>query len=103
MIQIRVEAQHNEAQAAGDRLAAIERAEGDKQSAILRAQGEAQAILAVAEARADGNKLLEQSLTKQVIDVTLVDRLSDQINVVVIPSGQELILSDALLGPRAAE
>ena len=102
LIQIRVEAQQNEAQAAGDRLAAIERAEGDRQSAILRAQGEAEAILAVAEARADGNKLLEASLTKQVIDFTLVDRLSDQIRVIVIPSGQDLILSDALLGEPVA-
>ncbi len=100
LVQIRVEAEQNEARALGDKKAAIERAQGEKQSAILIAQGRAEAILSVAKARADGNTLLNASLTKEVTDWTLlVDRLADDIHVVVIPSGQDLILSDALLGP----
>jgi len=98
LIQIRVEAEQNEAQAAGDKNAAIERAEGEKQSDILRSQGRAEAILAVAKATAEGNRLLNESLTKQVIDFTLVDSLSENIRVVVVPSGQDFILSDAILG-----
>ncbi|KKL63262.1 hypothetical protein LCGC14_2176890, partial [marine sediment metagenome] len=131
LIQIRVEAEQNEAQAAGDKLAAIERAEGTKQSNILNSEGlkesaileaegqaqarviranaeaearviqaiaEAKAILEVADATADGNALLDATLSKQVIDFSLVENLAPSIRTVVIPSGQDLILSDALLG-----
>lgn len=97
--QIEVEARQAKARAEGERDAAIARAEGEKQSAILRAEGEANAILKVAEAQAEGNELLNATITDAVTRYTLVKELSPDIRVVVLPSGQDFILGPEVINP----
>ena len=71
---------------------------GQKNSAIQRADGEAQAILTVAKAQADANTLLTKSLTEPLIRYELVRRLGDDVKVIILPTGQQFILGESVLG-----
>ena len=68
-------------------------AEGKARAAVKKAEGDAQAILLTAKAQADANKLLTQSLSREIIDWTLVQKLGEQIKVMVVPAGQGIFLS----------
>lgn len=61
------------------------------------AEGEAAQILTVATAQAEANRKVSASLTNELIRYTLVQRLGEQIKVILLPTDQTLILSDALL------
>lgn len=95
--QIEVEAQQAKASAEGRKEAAIQEAEGARQAAILRAEGEAQAIQLTAEAQAEANRRLNETLTRQVIEYSLVQQLAPGIQTIVLPSGQEFILGEGVL------
>ncbi|MDO8751677.1 MAG: prohibitin family protein [Dehalococcoidia bacterium] len=56
------------------------------------AVGEANAILRVAEAQASANALVNKTLTADLIQFTLVQKLGDQIKVIMLPSNQPFIL-----------
>src|SRR6266850_4055699 len=76
--------------------------EGEKhkaQQAIERAKGEGSAILFRAEKEAEANKKLAASLTPELVRYAMVQKLSDKIQVMMLPSGQNFILdSDILRG-----
>ena len=79
--------------------------EGEKhkaQQAIERAKGEGSAILFRAEKEAEANRKLAGSLTPELVRYAMVQKLSDKIQVMMLPSGQNFILdSDILRGaPR---
>src|SRR3989449_23604 len=79
--------------------------EGEKhkaQQAIERAKGEGSAILFRAEKEAEANRKLAASLTPELVPYAMVQKLSDKIQVMMLPSGQNFILdSDILRGaPR---
>jgi len=79
--------------------------EGEKhkaQQAIERAKGEGSAILFRAEKEAEANRKLAGSLTPDLVRYAMVQKLSDKIQVMMLPSGQNFILdSDILRGtPR---
>jgi regulator of protease activity HflC (stomatin/prohibitin superfamily) len=79
--------------------------EGEKhkaQQAIERAKGEGSAILFRAEKEAEANRKLAASLTPDLVRYAMVQKLSDKIQVMMLPSGQNFILdSDILRGtPR---
>jgi len=79
--------------------------EGEKhkaQQAIERAKGEGSAILFRAEKEAEANRKLAASLTPELVRYAMVQKLSDKIQVMMLPSGQNFILdSDMLRGtPR---
>jgi regulator of protease activity HflC (stomatin/prohibitin superfamily) len=79
--------------------------EGEKhkaQQAIERAKGEGSAILFRAEKEAEANRKLAASLTPDLVRYAMVQKLSDKIQVMMLPSGQNFILdSDVLRGaPR---
>jgi len=79
--------------------------EGEKhkaQQAIERAKGEGSAILFRAEKEAEANRKLAASLTPELVRYAMVQKLSDKIQVMMLPSGQNFILdSDILRGaPR---
>ena len=79
--------------------------EGEKhkaQQAIERAKGEGSAILFRAEKEAEANRKLAASLTPELVRYAMVQKLSDKIQVMMLPSGQNFILdSDVLRGaPR---
>jgi regulator of protease activity HflC (stomatin/prohibitin superfamily) len=56
------------------------------------AQGNADAVLIAAEAQAKANDLLQQSLTPELIQYTLIQKLAPTIQTIVLPSGQSFIL-----------
>jgi len=81
---------------------AEEQADGSRRSKIKEAEGEAQATLTKATAQAKANELLAASLTQEVIDFNLTQKLGDKVEVMIIPSGQQLFLSPSELRKAAA-
>jgi len=98
--QIKIEAEQVEAAAKGDANANKAIAEGEKIANITRAEGQAKALLTVANARAEANKTLNETLTDQVIQYELVQKLGDDIKVIVLPSGEQFILGPEVLGGK---
>ena len=75
----------------------IESAKGEAEQERQRAQGSADAIRIRAEAQAEANRLLDASLTQQVIQWLAVDKLADDLDIALLPSGQGVIIDPATL------
>jgi len=78
---VKVEAQQREAEA-----------KGEADARIAQATGEAEYIRIVTEAQIAANKAIAESLTPEVLQYILLDKLGKDIKVMVIPSGQGLDL-----------
>ena len=65
---------------------------------IKQAEGEGGAILAVAEKQAEANTKLSASLTPELVQYALIQKLGDQIKGMILPAGQNFILD-----PRSLE
>ncbi|MBI4294918.1 MAG: prohibitin family protein [Chloroflexi bacterium] len=78
---VKVEAQQREAEARGEASARI-----------AKAEGEAEYIRVVTDAQVAANNAIAESLTPEVLQYVLLDRLGEDIKVMVIPSGQGLSL-----------
>ncbi|MFC1957423.1 prohibitin family protein [Chloroflexota bacterium] len=78
---VKVEAQQREAEA-----------KGEADARIAKATGEAEYIRVVTEAQVAANNAIAESLTPEVLQYILLDRLGEDIKVMVIPSGQGLDL-----------
>ncbi|MFC1950071.1 prohibitin family protein [Chloroflexota bacterium] len=78
---VKVEAEQAEAEAKGEAAARI-----------AKAEGEAEYIRIVTDAQVAANNSIAESLTPQVLQYILLDRLGEDIEVIVIPSGQGLDL-----------
>jgi len=78
---VKVEAEQAEAEAVGE-----------ADARIARANGEAEYIRIVTDAQVAANKAIAESLTPEVLQYILLDRLGENIEVMVIPSGQGLDL-----------
>jgi len=78
---VKVEAEQAEATAVGEAAARI-----------AKAEGEAEYIRVVTDAQVAANKAISESLTPEVLQYILLDRLGEDIKVIVIPSGQGLDL-----------
>ncbi len=78
---VKVEAQQAEAEA-----------EGFANARIAEAEGEAEYISVVTAAQVAANEAIASSLTPEILQYILLDRLGDDIKVMVIPSGQGLDL-----------
>ena len=79
--QVKVEAQQREAQALGE-----------ADARIATADGEAEYIRVVTDAQVAANKAIADSLTPSVLQYILLDRVGEDVKVMVIPSGQSLDL-----------
>ena len=79
--QVKVEAQQREAEA-----------KGEADARIAQAIGEAEYIRVVTDAQIAANEAIADSLTPEVLQYILLDRLGEDIKVIVIPSGQGLDL-----------
>ena len=79
--QVKVEAQQREAEA-----------KGEADARIAQAIGEAEYIRVVTEAQIAANEAIVGSLTPEVLQYILLDRLGEDIEIIVIPSGQGLDL-----------
>jgi len=84
---VKVEAQQREAEA-----------KGEADARIAKAIGEAEYIRVVTEAQVAANQAITESLTPEVLQYILLDRLGEDIKVIVIPSGQglDLVLPEIL-------
>jgi len=82
---VKVEAQQAEAQA-----------KGEADARIASAVGEAEYIRIVTEAQVAANQSISESLTPEILQYILLDRLGEEIKIMVIPSGQglDLVLPD---------
>jgi len=71
---------------------------GEADARIAKAEGEAEYIRVVTDAQVAANKAVAESLTPQVLQYILLDRLGEDIRVIVIPSGQglDLVLPELL-------
>ncbi len=78
---VKVEAQQREAEA-----------KGEADARIAAAIGEAEYIRVVTEAQVAANAAIAESLTPEVLQYILLDRLGEDIKVMIIPSGQGLDL-----------
>ncbi len=78
---VRVEAQQREAEA-----------RGEANARIAQAEGEAEYIRLVTDAQVAANEAIAESLTPEILQYILLDRLGEDIKVIVIPSGQGLDL-----------
>ena len=71
---------------------AEEAARGEANARIAKAQGEAEYIQIVTDAQVAANEAIVESLTPEILQYILLDRLGDDIKLMVIPSGQGLDL-----------
>jgi regulator of protease activity HflC (stomatin/prohibitin superfamily) len=76
----------------------------EAQQVVATAKGEADAIRERANGQADANRALAQSLTPEVIQFQALEKLADNIQIALIPSGQGVILDPTtLLGGFTAQ
>ena len=63
---------------------------GEASARIARAEGEAEYIRVVTDAQVAANEAISESLTPEILQYILLDRLGEDIKIIVIPSGQGL-------------
>lgn len=83
--------------AKGQANAAIEQAKGEAQAAIEGVRGRAEVTKQLAEAQAVANALLSKSLSPELIQYNLVQKLSDKIQLVFLPSNGNFFLDPTKL------
>jgi len=85
---VKVEAQQRE-----------EQARGEANARVAQAEGEAEYIRVVTDAQVAANTAIDGSLTPEVLQYILLDRLGEDIKVIVIPSGEglDLVLPESSL------
>ena len=66
------------------------------------AQGRADARVIDATGQAEANRLLQQSLSDELIRYTLIQKLAPTINTMILPDGQSFILDPKALAPSPA-
>ncbi len=67
------------------------------EQALEKARGEGNSILAIAEKQAEANRKLGESLTPTLVQYTMAQKLSDKIQVMILPSNQSFILDGKML------
>ncbi len=77
-------------------------AKGEANAAIARAEGQAKAMAIIAEAEAQANAKIAASLSPMVNQYRLIDKLAADAKVIVVPSGNGLILGSDILNGDAA-
>ena len=71
--------------------------EAEARQKAAEAFGNAERLRIEAQGQADANLLISQSLTPQLIQFQAVQKLSDKIQIALIPSGQGIIIDPASL------
>ena len=77
-------------------LAENEKVAGEKAKAnqrIEEARGQGQSILDVANKQAEANEKLAKSITPELVQYIFASRLAPNVNVMMVPSGQQFILN----------
>ena len=69
------------------------------QQVAIQAQGAAQVLIETAKGQAEANDLVTKSLTPELIQYTLIQKLGPDIKVLILPAGQQFILDPKGLLP----
>lgn len=97
--QKQIQAEQRVAEAQGQANAAVVAAKGEAQSNVERAKGDATATVERANGQAQANKTLAESLSDPILLYTYIQKLTDKLQVVVIPGGQNFLFDlKSLLG-----
>ncbi len=75
----------------------IEAKKAEAQQKIETARGDAEAVRIAAEAQAAANKLLAESLTDKVIQFQALQKLADNVQIALLPSGEGVIIDPTTL------
>jgi len=67
------------------------------QQAVARARGKADSLYTIAERQAAANDKLSASLTDRLVQYTMVTKLAPNVNVALLPAGQQFILGGDLI------
>jgi prohibitin 1 len=68
--------------------------------AVAQAKGQADAIVTLAQGQAEANSLLSASLTDQILEYQYIQKLTDKISVMLLPSGNGAIFDlKSLINP----
>jgi regulator of protease activity HflC (stomatin/prohibitin superfamily) len=82
---------------------AVAQAKGQADSNVTLAEGQAKATIALAEGQAKANELLAASLSDQILQYQYIQKLTDKITVMLLPSGNQTIFDlKGLLGQATA-
>ncbi len=71
--------------------------EAEARGVAAAAQGRSDALRIEAQGQADANRLISASLTPQLIQFQAVQKLTDNVQIALIPSGQGIIIDPATL------
>ena len=78
---------------------AVAQAQGQADSNVKLAEGQAAATIALADGQATANKALAASLSDQILQYQYIQKLTDKISVMLLPSGNQTIFDlKSLLG-----
>lgn len=94
-----IEAKQVATQAALAAQERIKQSEAEAQQRIATARGEAESLRITAEGQAAANAELNASLTPALIQFQAIQKLADDISVIMVPSGSNFILPSSVFGP----
>ena len=82
---------------------AVAQAKGEADSNVTLAEGQAKATVALANGQAEANQALAASLNDQILQYQYIQKLTDKITVMLLPSGNQTIFDlKGLLGQATA-
>jgi regulator of protease activity HflC (stomatin/prohibitin superfamily) len=92
-----IEEKQSQTQLALSERAKVEGEKAKADQAIEAARGTAQSILVNAEKQAEANRKLSASITPEYIQYLFADKLAPNVQVMMIPSGQQFIMGPDML------
>ena len=75
----------------------VNQSKAEAEQVVAKAEGDAEAIRVLAAGQADANDLLDASLTDKVIQFQALEKLAPNIQIALIPSGENIIIDPAAL------
>jgi regulator of protease activity HflC (stomatin/prohibitin superfamily) len=69
----------------------------EEQEIVKQAKYKAEQVVARARGEAEANLLISNSLTPAILQYTMIQKLSDKIEIMIMPSGQNFILDPSVL------
>ena len=99
-----IEAKQVATQNAQEEAERITQRENEAKQVIAEAEGTKQATITVAEGQAEANRLLDASLTPNVILFQAIQKLADDLQIAILPAGEGVIIDPTtLLTPNTPE
>jgi regulator of protease activity HflC (stomatin/prohibitin superfamily) len=99
-----IEAKQVATQNAQEAAERIKQRENEALQLIAEAEGTKQATITIAEGQAEANRLLDASLTENVILFQAIQKLADDLDIAILPAGEGVIIDPTtLLTPNTPE